>query len=62
LEAALHDGEDFELLFTLSPAEYEKLSQLTITKIGTVTYSGRMELKTPNGQIKLLTAKGYDHL
>ena len=65
LEHALHDGEDFELLFTFPPAEYEKLPDLKtvpITKIGTVTHSGRMELKHPNGQIRLLTPKGYDHL
>ena len=65
LDAALHDGEDFELLLMLSPAEYEKLPQLVtapITKIGTITNSGRMELKNPNGQIKLLTPRGFDHL
>jgi thiamine-monophosphate kinase len=65
LDAALHDGEDFELLFTLSPQEFEKLPRLEtapITKIGTITHSGRMELKTPSGQIKLLSPRGYDHL
>jgi thiamine-monophosphate kinase len=65
LDAALHDGEDFELLFTLSPAEFEKLPQLAdapITKIGTITNSGRMELKRPDGRVVLLKAKGYDHL
>jgi len=65
LDSALHDGEDFELLFTLSPQEYEKLPALetvAITKIGTVTNTGRMELKNTNGQIKLLRPRGYDHL
>ncbi len=65
LDSALHDGEDFELLFTLSPQEYEKLPQLmavAITKVGTITNSGRMELKMPTGQIKRLTPKGFDHL
>ena len=65
LDSALHDGEDFELLFMLSPQEFEKLPPLTtapITKIGMVTNSGRMELKNPNGQIKLLTPRGFDHL
>ncbi|MEN8126300.1 MAG: thiamine-phosphate kinase [Planctomycetota bacterium] len=65
LESALHDGEDFELLFTLSPQEFEKLPQLTglsISKVGTITSSGRMELKTPTGQVKLLTPRGFDHL
>ena len=65
LEHALHDGEDFELLFTLSPAEFEKLPQLAsvpITTIGAVTNSGRMELKHPDGRVVLLTPRGYDHL
>ncbi len=65
LDSALHDGEDFELLFTLSPQEYEKLPQLmavAITKVGTITNSGRMELKMPTGQIERLTPKGFDHL
>lgn len=65
LESALHDGEDFELLFTLAPEEYEKLPELTsvvITKIGTITNSGRMELKHPDGRLVLLTPRGFDHL
>ena len=65
LEHALHDGEDFELLFTLSPQAFEglpDLSEAPITKIGTVTNSGRMELNMPSGQIKLLSPQGFDHL
>lgn len=65
LDSALHSGEDFELLFTLPPLEYEKLPKLgsvPITKIGTITSSGRMELKHPDGRVVLLTPKGYDHL
>jgi thiamine-monophosphate kinase len=65
LDSALHDGEDFELLFTLSPTEFEKLPKLgsvPITKVGTVTNSWRMELKHPDGRIVLLTPRGYDHL
>ncbi|MCI0498096.1 MAG: thiamine-phosphate kinase [Planctomycetales bacterium] len=65
LDAVLHDGEDFELLFTLAPAEFEKLPRLAdapITKIGAITNSGRMELKNPAGQVKLLLPRGFDHL
>jgi thiamine-monophosphate kinase len=65
LESALHGGEDFEILFTLSPEAYEKLPKLAsvpITKIGAITTSGLMELKMSNGQIKLLMPKGFDHL
>ena len=65
LNSALHDGEDFELLFTLSPAEFDKLPELTsvpITKIGTITDSGRMEIEHPDGRIELLRPRGFDHL
>ena len=65
LDSALHAGEDFELLFTLPPVEFEKLPKLVttpITKIGTVTHSGRMELKHPDGRMVLLTPRGFDHL
>ena len=65
LDCALHSGEDFELLFTLSPESYEKLPKLAsvpITKVGLITGSGRMELKHPDGRVVLLTPKGFDHL
>ncbi|MHC4904362.1 MAG: thiamine-phosphate kinase [Planctomycetota bacterium] len=65
LESALHDGEDFELLFTLAPAEVEKLPKLAsvpITKIGSITNSGRMELKHPDGRVVMLMPRGFDHL
>lgn len=65
LDCALYDGEDFELLFTLSPPEYEKLPHLdtvSITRIGTITDSGRIDLKYSDGRIEQLTPRGYDHL
>jgi thiamine-monophosphate kinase len=67
LDSALNDGEDFELLFTLTPANYEKLmdSALTptpITKMGTITDTGKMQIIMPDGQTKDLQPKGYDHL
>ncbi|MHC4881321.1 MAG: thiamine-phosphate kinase [Planctomycetota bacterium] len=65
LESALHDGEDFELLFTLAPAEVEKLPKLAsvpITKIGSITNIGRMELKHPDGRVVMLMPRGFDHL
>ena len=65
LDSALHHGEDFELLFTLAAAAYEtlpKLAGVPITKIGSITTTGRMELKHPDGRIVLLTPRGYDHL
>ena len=67
LDAALNDGEDFELLFTLSCADYEELiskwpAPVGITKIGMVTDSEKVQIKTTNKQLKDLPAGGYDHL
>jgi thiamine-monophosphate kinase len=66
LDAALNDGEDFELLFTLSPDACEKLLNnwnwpVLITQIGAVTDSGKMQMKMRGGQIVPLEPKGYDH-
>jgi thiamine-monophosphate kinase len=67
LKAALNDGEDFELLFTLGEKECERLLRqwrgpISITKIGTVTDTGKMQIKMADGQIKDMEAGGYDHL
>lgn len=67
LDSALNDGEDFELLFTLSEGEYRKLLKqwggvTPITQIGKITGTKKMQMKIPDGQIRDLEAKGYDHL
>jgi thiamine-monophosphate kinase len=67
LNSALNDGEDFELLFTLSEKECKKLLKqwsgvTAITQIGIITDTKKMQIKMPYGQISDLEAKGYDHL
>ena len=65
LAAALNDGEDFELLFTLAPTACEKLAALKtipITRIGRITAEKKMILHRPDGVPIPLEPKGYDHL
>jgi thiamine-monophosphate kinase len=67
LSSALNDGEDFELLFTLSQPDCQKLldkwdEPIPITQIGTINDTKKMQIKMPDGQISDLQSKGYDHL
>ncbi len=67
LRSALNDGEDFELLFTLSPQECQKLASLwngplPLTEIGAITDTRKMQIRMPDGRLVDLQAKGYDHL
>jgi thiamine-monophosphate kinase len=67
LGAALNEGEDFELLFTLAPDQWDRLQQrwqeaVPITAIGMITNTGRMEIRMPDGQIMDLPPGGYEHL
>ena len=67
LSSALNDGEDFELLFTLSRRECEGLLKdwdepVAITRIGTITDTKKMQMKMADGQINELRAGGYEHL
>ena len=67
LSSALNDGEDFELLFTLSEEDCRTLladwrGPTSITRIGDITDGSDVLIKGADGKTKTLQAKGYDHL
>ena len=67
LDSAINDGEDFELLFTLSEKDCLELldkwdERIPITRIGEITDIQKMQIKVADGQITDLQIKGYDHL
>ena len=67
LNSALNDGEDFELLFTLSQQDCRRLLEkwdgpTAITQIGRITDTKKMQIKMTDGRIMDLHSKGYDHL
>ncbi|MFH1719818.1 MAG: thiamine-phosphate kinase [Planctomycetota bacterium] len=67
LSSALNDGEDFELLFTLSQRDCRQLLEewdnpVPITHIGEITGTERMQIRMPDGRIDDLQPGGYDHL
>ena len=66
LAAALRDGEDYELLFTLPSPGAERLAaewklQVPITRIGTIVAGGDMCLVEANGQVRSLGKAGFQH-
>jgi thiamine-monophosphate kinase len=67
LRAALYDGEDFELLFTIDPRDVTALRRqwkfrLPLTEIGRVVRSpGTVALIRRDGTRQLLAPRGYDH-
>lgn len=67
LNSALNDGEDFELLFTLSQENLRRLLEkwdgpTAISKIGTITNTKKMQIKMTDGRFLDLQPKGYEHL
>jgi thiamine-monophosphate kinase len=67
LNNALNDGEDFELLFTISKKNFERLKKhwrfkVKLTAIGKITGNNRVKIKMSNGKIVKLLPGGYDHL
>jgi len=67
LNSVLNDGEDFELLFTLSQRQCRRLlkrwdESVAITRIGTITRARKLRIKRADGRLDNLQPKGYDHL
>ena len=64
LEHALSDGEDFELLFTVSPQEAEKLLELPpfeLYEIGELTAETGLRMVTAEGITEPLVPRGFEH-
>ena len=68
LSHALSDGEDYELLFTLSKGQAEKamVSHLfdrgMINCIGEITRSRGIQMKFSDGKTRRIKPRGYEHL
>ncbi|MGN0177056.1 MAG: thiamine-phosphate kinase [Methanobrevibacter sp.] len=60
LDLILHVGEDFELLFTISRENIEKLP-IDYKVIGVVNDSDVIEITLENGLIEKIENKGYEH-
>lgn len=63
---ALDDGEDFELLFTLAPADWDKLRGRVpfaagVTAIGVIRAEPGVLLRAPDGGLAPLKPGGYEH-
>ncbi len=61
LDLIFHVGEDFELLFTITKENLEKLP-IDCRVIGEVTDSDVIELTLENGFVEKIKNKGYEHL
>ena len=67
INSALNDGEDFELLFTLSKEDCRRLLEkwdgpTAISEIGIITNTKKMQIKMTDGRILDLQPEGYEHL
>lgn len=60
LDLILHVGEDFELLFTITEDNLEKLP-IDCIVIGEVTDSDVVELTLENGYVETIRNRGYEH-
>ena len=66
LQAALTDGEDYELLFTLPRGKAKKLCQtqplpIPVTRIGHIVAGEGVSLVYPDGRTERLGSCGWEH-
>jgi thiamine-monophosphate kinase len=64
VDYALYGGDEYELLFTLTDKEFEKLEQLTndVSVVGRITEAGTgVMFVRENGETEPLKAGGWDH-
>jgi thiamine-monophosphate kinase len=66
LEHGLYDGEDFELVFTLSEDDARRLLaerplDVPVSHIGTIVSTGEYLLELDDGTSKQIERRGYDH-
>lgn len=65
LEAALSDGEDYELLFTLPEAQVARIRRLRlgvkVTRIGTIVRGRGLTLIHPGARRQRIRARGWEH-
>jgi thiamine monophosphate kinase len=58
---ALHGGEDFELLFTVTEKNISLLEGLPVTRIGEMTENADFIELIRDGESEILQPKGYRH-
>lgn len=63
LDLFFHVGEDFEFLFTINKELKDLLEEkMNFYVIGEITNKNTVEILHSNGDIKIISSKGYEHL
>ena len=63
LDLFFHVGEDFEFLFTINKELKDLLEEkMNFYVIGKITNKNTVEILLSNGDIKIISSKGYEHL
>ena len=64
LDHALNDGEDFELVFTVSNVVAERIREVfkEVREIGTILQQPGLRLRFAGGEVREIIPKGFDHL